>query len=129
FALDQAIAADFNGRTARVYVTERTVVPSVEEAVRVSYAENPLLHERLEEQQRLEETARSLVRSRFPRLAAGAAIDYSNSQLVEPRDVGSGFVGFNWDLDTSGQREAEIAEARIAVERNRLEVERQLREL
>lgn len=129
FALNQAIGADVNAPTEPADVTERPVVPSVEEALRVAYAENPLLHERLEEQQRLEETARSLARSRFPRLAAGAAIDYSNSQLLEPRDLGSGFVGFNWDLDTSGQREAEIAEARIAVERNRLEVERQLREL
>jgi outer membrane protein TolC len=62
-------------------------------------------------------------------LAAGAAIDYSNSQLLEPRDIGSGFVGFTWDLDTDGKREAQIAQARIAAERNHLEIERQLREL
>ena len=74
-------------------------------------------------------SGRSLVRSRFPRVAAGAAIDYSNSQLLEPRDIGSGFVGFTWDLDTDGRREAQIAQARIAAERNHLEIERQLREL
>ena len=129
YALNQAIGADVNAPTEPADVTAQPVLPSVDEALRSAYAENPVLRSLVEEQQRLEETARSLVRSRFPRLAAGAAIDYSSSQLLEPRDIGSGFVGFNWDLDTDGRREAEIAEARIAVERNRLEIERQLREL
>jgi outer membrane protein len=129
YALNQAIGADVNAPTEPADVTERPVVPAVDEALRVAYAGNPVLRSLVEEQQRLEETARSLVRSRFPRVAAGAAIDYSNSQLLEPRDIGSGFVGFTWDLDTDGRREAQIAQARIAAERNHLEIERQLREL
>ena len=38
-------------------------------------------------------------------------------------------MGFTWDLGTDGRREAEIAEARATAERNRIEVERALREL
>jgi outer membrane protein TolC len=129
YALNQAIGADVNAPTEPADVVERPVVPPVEEALRVAYVDNPVLHSFVEEQQRLEETARSLVRSRFPRLSAGGAVDYSNSPILEPQDIGSGFVGFSWDLGTDGRREAEIAEAKIAADRNRLEIERQLREL
>jgi outer membrane protein len=129
YALNQAIGADVNAPTEPADVTERPAVPPVEQALRVAYADNPVLHSLVEEQQRLEETASSLVRSRFPRLFAGGAIDYSSSPIIEPQDIGSGFVGFSWDLGTDGRREAEIAEAKIAAERNRLEIERQLREL
>ena len=129
YALNQAIGADVNAPTEPADVVERPIVPPVEEALRVAYADNPVLRSLVEEQQRLEETARSRVRSRFPRLSTGGAIDYSNSPILEPQDIGSGFVGFSWDLGTDGRREAEIAEAKIAAERNRLEIERQLREL
>ena len=83
----------------------------------------------LEEQQRLEEAVRALVRSRLPRFAAGGAADYSTSDLLVPQQFGSGFVGFTWDLGTDTRREAEIAEARAAADRNRITVERDLREL
>ncbi len=129
YALNQAIGADVNARTEPADVVERPVVPPAEEALRVAYVDNPVLHSLVEEQQRLEETARSLVRSRFPSVFAGGAVDYTNSPILEPRDIGSGFVGFSWDLGTDGRREAEIAEAKIAADRNRLEIERQLREL
>jgi outer membrane protein len=129
YALNQAIGADVNAPTEPADVGERPVVPPTEEALRVAYRDNPILRSLVEEQQRLEETARSLVSSRFPRLSAGGAVDYSNSPILEPQDIGSGFVGFSWDLGTDGRREAEIAEARIAAERNHLEIERQLREL
>jgi outer membrane protein TolC len=129
YALNQAIGADVNAPTEPADVVERPVVPPVEEALRVAYADNPVLHSLMEEQQRLEETARSLVGSRLPRLFAGGAVDYSNSPILEPQDIASGFVGFSWDIGTDGRREAEIAEAKIAAERNRLEIERQLREL
>lgn len=129
YVLNQAIGADVNAPTEPADVAERPVVPPVEEALRVAYADNPVLHSLVEEQQRLEGTARSLVRSRLPRLSAGGAIDYSNSPILEPQDIGSGFVGFSWDLGADGRREAQIAEAKIAAERNRLEIERQLREL
>jgi outer membrane protein len=129
YALNQAIGADVSAPTEPADVVERPVVPSVENALRVAYADNPILHSLVEEQQRLDETVRSLAGSRFPRLSAGGAIDYTNSPILEPQDIGSGFVGFSWDLGTDGRREAEIAEAKIATERNRLEIERQLREL
>ena len=40
--------------------------------------------------------------------------------IVEPQAIGSGFVGFSWDLGTDTRREAQIAEARIAADRNRI---------
>src|SRR5690606_18878503 len=43
--------------------------------------------------------------------------------------IGSGFAGFNWDLGTDTRREAQIAEARIRADENRIAMERQLREL
>ncbi len=49
--------------------------------------------------------------------------------MVEPNLIGSGFVGFAWDLGTDRRREARIAEARIAAGQNRTRIERELREL
>ena len=88
-----------------------------------------LLVSLLEEQQRLEESARALAQSRLPRFDAGGAIDYSSATIVQPQRVGSGFVGFTWDLGTDTRREAEIAAARHAAEQNRIAVGRELDEL
>lgn len=129
WALNQTIGVDVNAPTEPADVAERPQVPAVEEALRAAYDENPLLRSLVEERQRLDETLRSLERSRLPRLSAGGGIDYSSSDLLEPRDMGSGFVGFSWDLGTDQRREAEIAQARIATERNRLEIELELRDL
>ncbi len=129
WALNQAIGEDGNAPTEAVDVESRPALPSVDEALRVAYERNPVLRSLLEEQQRLEETTRSLARGRLPRLSAGGAIDTSSSDILQPQDVGSGFVGFIWDLGTDGRREAEIAEAKIAADRNRIQLERQLREL
>jgi outer membrane protein len=128
-ALNQSIGAAVDAETQPVDVREGPVVPPVEVALASAYTENPLLRSLLEEQQRLRETETSLERQRLPRLFAGGAIDYSSSDLLEPQRLESGFVGFTWDLDLDRRREADIAEARIAVERNRIEIERQLREL
>src|SRR4029078_11754494 len=74
-------------------------------------------------------TPPSLERGWLPRVTAGGAIDSSSSQLLEPSEFGSGFVGFTWNLDTDGRRAAQVAPARIAARRKRLDIERQLREL
>ena len=129
YALNESIGAEVSAPTEPVDVRDPPAVPPVADALHSAYEKNPLLGSLLEEQQRLDETARSLARKRLPRFFAGGAIDYSSSNLLEPKDYGSGFVGFTWDLDLNQQREAEIAEARIAADRNRIEIERQLREL
>jgi len=107
---------------------DRLLVP-VGETLQSAYRENPALAALVEEQQRLEATASSLRRSRLPRFEGGAAIDWTNSDVVEPTRIGSGFVGFTWDLGLDGRREAEIAEAQEAVDRNRVAIEAELRDL
>lgn len=128
-ALNRSIGAAVEAATRPVDVREAPRVPAVEAALESAYERNPLLRSLLEEQQRLEETEISLERQRLPRLFAGGAVDYSSSRLLQPKDIESGFVGFTWSLDLDRRREAEIAEARIAAGRNRIEIERQLREL
>jgi outer membrane protein len=128
-ALNQGIGADVDAATEPVDVREGPAVPAIAAALRSAYQGNPLLRSLLEEQQRLEETEISLERQSLPRFFAGGAVDYSSSNLLEPQDFGSGFVGFSWDLDLDRRRAAELAEARIAAQRNRIEIERQLREL
>ena len=127
--LNQAIGVPVDAPTELVDVAVRPDIPAIDEALRQAYTTNPALAALLEEQQRVEDTATALTRSRFPRVSAGGAIDYTTSDIVQPQRVGSGFVGFTWDLGTDTRREAEIAEARATVERNRIEVERALREL
>jgi len=127
YALNEQIGAAVNAPTDAVDVAERPLSPSIAEALEQTAASNPVLRSLVEEQQRLEETTTSLGRRRLPRFSTGAAIDYSSTGPVEPRDVGSGFVGFTWSYDAS--LEADIAAAKIAADRNRLEVERELREL
>ncbi len=129
WTFNQAIGAAVNAPSEPVDVRERPAVPAVDQALRLAYAHNPVLVSLVEEQQRLDETARSLERSRLPRFSAGGAVDYSTSDLLQPQRVGSGFTGFTWDLGTDTRREAQIAEARIAAEQNRIVIERQLREL
>ena len=129
WTLNQTIGLPVNAPTQLVDVTGRPTLPPIEEVLRLAYSNNPLLLSLEEEQQRLEATATSLARSRFPRLSAGGAIDYSTSDLLQPQEIGSGFVGFNWDLGTDTRRESQITEALIAAGENRLRIEGQLREL
>ena len=129
WALNQAVGLAVDAPTEVVDVGTRPDIPAIDEALRQAYTTNPALAALLEEQQRVEATATALERSRFPRVSAGGAVDYTTSGIVQPQQVGSGFVGFTWDLGTDTRREAEIAEARATVERNRIEIERALREL
>src|SRR4029453_18544984 len=50
-------------------------------------------------------------------------------KILQPQGIGSGYVGFSWDLGTDGGREAQLAEARIQADRNRPAIERERREL
>jgi outer membrane protein len=129
WALNDAIGLPVDAPTEVADVTAPPDLPPVDEALRAAFASNPSLAGLVEEQQRLEATARSLVRSRLPRLAGGGAVDYSSQTIIAPQTVGSGFVGFTWDLGTDTRREADIAAARIAAERNRTLIEAELRSL
>ena len=110
-------------------VTTPPEIPSVADALAQTYEHNPVLLSLLEEQQRLEATAIALERSRLPRFGAGGGMDYSTSDILTPTQIGSGFAGFTWDLGTDTRREAQISEARILADKNRLATERQLRDL
>ena len=129
WALNQATGLPVDAPSEVVDVTSPAAVPGADEALRLARANNPAVVELLEEQQQLAETARSLERGWLPRATAGGAIDYSSATIVQPQRVESGFVGLTWDLGTDGRRAAEIAEARIATDRTRIALERQLREL
>jgi outer membrane protein TolC len=129
WSLNQLIGRPVNAPTVVRDVRRAPDVPPIDEALRAAYANNPALVALVEEQQRLEEQTRSLERSRFPRVSAGGAIDYSSSDIVQPQEMGSGFVGFTWDLGTDTRREAQIAEARIRAEANAIALEAELREL
>jgi outer membrane protein TolC len=127
--LNRTVGLGVNAPTRVVDVRARPDVPSIVDTLRQAYRENPALTALVEEQQRLEATASSLVRSRLPRVAGGAAIDWNSTDVIEPQRIGSGFVGFTWDLGTDGRREAEIAAAREAVDQNRIAIEAELRDL
>jgi outer membrane protein TolC len=127
--LNRSIGLEVNAPTRVADVRTRPSVPSIAETLGRAYRENPALLALVEEQQRLEAKASSLVRSRLPRFAGGAAIDWTSSDVLQPQRIGSGFVGFTWDLGTDGRREAEIAAAREAGDQNRIAIEAELRDL
>jgi len=129
WTLNQTLGLPVDAPTRVADVHERPEVPPAPEALRLARANNPALAAILEEQQRLEESAESLARGWLPRVAAGGAIDYTTAKILQPQRIGSGFVGFTWDLGTDGRRAAEIAEARLAVDRNRIAIARELAEL
>ena len=129
WALNQAVGLPVDAASAVVDVVAPPRLPPIDETLGLMRAHNPVLVALLEEQQRLEETTRALVRGWLARTTAGGAIDYTSSDIVQPQTIGSGFVGFTWDLGTDTRRGAEIAEARIAAERNRIALDRTLREL
>lgn len=125
--LNQAIGIEVNAPTRIADVRQLPAVPNSDEALGAAYDKNPLIRSLLEEQQRFEEAAVALERSRFPRFSGGGAIDDSSSDLLQPQRIESGFVGFTWDFGL--EREARIAEARTAADQNRTRIERQLREI
>ncbi|MBI3782787.1 MAG: TolC family protein [Deltaproteobacteria bacterium] len=127
--LNQVIGTDVDAPTQIVDVHERPDLPEINDLLQQAYEHNPALVGLVEERQRLEANATALERSRLPRLNAGGAIDYSTSAIVQPQQVGSGFAGFSWDLGTDTRREAQIAEAHLALDRNRVATEAAMREL
>lgn len=129
WVLNQAIGAEVNAPTELVDVRQRPDVPPASAALQLAYQHNPVLGALLEEQQQLEENVHALESSRLPRFYAGGAIDYSTSGLLLPQRIESGFTGLVWDFGTDTRREAQIAEARVAADKNRVEIERQMREI
>jgi outer membrane protein TolC len=129
WALNEALGLPVDAPTAIADVPERPTLPVIGDALRTAYAENPALVALVEEQQRLEASATSLSRSRLPRFSGGGAIDHSTTDVTEPNTLGTGFVGFEWRLDTDTRIAAGLAEARAGIEQNRVRVERELREL
>jgi outer membrane protein TolC len=127
--LNQATGRPVDAPTTVLDVGERPELPPVDDALRDAFANNPVLLSLVEEQQRLEDTVAALVRSRLPHFEAGGTADWTSEKILQPQGVGSGYVGFSWDLGTDGRREAQIAEARIQADKNRLAIERELREL
>jgi outer membrane protein len=127
YALNERIGADVNAPTEPIDVAERPSPPPIGQSLERAYEANPAVRTLVEEQQRLDETTQSLRRRRLPRLSAGAAVDWSSTGPVEPREVETGFVGFTWFYDVGV--ESELAAAKIAADRNRIELERQLREV
>lgn len=129
WALNDAIGASVDAPTEIADVADRPTLPVVTEALEVAYRENPALVALVEEQQRLEASATSIARSRLPRFSGGGSIDHSTTEVIDPKTLGTGFVGFSWDLDTDTRIRARLAAERAAVEQNRVRVERELREI
>ena len=129
WGFNQVIGVAVNEPARLADVTTPPGIPTVEDALAQTYEHNPILLSLLEEQQRLENTAIALERSRLPRFGAGGGMDYSTSDILTPTQIGSGFAGFTWDLGTDTRREAQISEARILADKNRLATQRQLRDL
>lgn len=127
--LNEAIGADVDRAVDPVDERGEPRLPAVDESLRLAWLHNPVLVSLVEEQQRLQETVTSLERSRLPRLNAGGAIDWQSQQILIPQAIGSGFVGFSWDVGTDLRRESQISAARIEADRNRIALERQMREL
>jgi outer membrane protein len=129
WALNQVIGRPIDAPTRVSDVTAPPALPSVPDALRDAYAHNPVLLALVEEQQRLDDSASALSRSRLPQFQGGGTIDYSTSDIVQPQEVEGAFVGFTWTFDTGGRKQSQIAQVRIAAEQNRIRVERSLREV
>jgi outer membrane protein TolC len=129
WAFNQAIGVEVNAPTEVVDLRERPELPDDGEMLRVAQEKNPLLTVLFERQRQLEAELSALERSRFPRFNAGGELDYSSSTLFMPQAIGSGFVGFVWDLGTDTRREQRIAAAKLAIDENRIQLEAEMRAL
>jgi len=127
--LNAAVGLPVDAPTAIADVPAEPELPPLAELLGWFVRDNPVLASLVEDQQRLEHAATALARARLPRFAGGGTIDYSSQDIVDPQAVGAGFVGLSWDLGTDGRREAALAAARIAADRNRVTLERELRAL
>jgi outer membrane protein TolC len=129
WSLNDVLGLPIDAPTEVRDVASEPEVPTPDDALRVAREGNPVIASLVEEQQRLEETATALARGRLPRFRVGGAVDYSTSDIPQPQRIETAFAGFDWDLGTDLQREARIAQARIAADKNRVRVERELRSL
>lgn len=129
WAFNQAIGVEVNAPTEVVDLRDRPVLPDDAELLRTAQEKNPVLTALFERQRQLEAELSALRRSRIPRFNAGGEMDYSTSTLFEPQAIGSGFVGFNWDLGTDTRREERITAAMLAIDENRVQLEAEMRAL
>lgn len=129
WAFNDAIGVAVDAPTAVADMRERPALAPIDDTLRRAQESNPVLTALFERQRQIDAEVSALERSRFPRFNAGGAVDYSSSDLFEPNQIGSGFVGFTWDLGTDTQREARIGAARLASDENQVELEAQLRAL
>jgi outer membrane protein len=127
--LNQVVGGDVNAPLEVVDVDKPPQLPTDIEVLQLAFDNNPALRTLVQEQQRLDENLISLQRSLLPRPYAGGAVDYSSSEILQPQSYVSGFLGFTWDIDTNTRHLAQIAQARIAGERNRTAIEAQMRDV
>ena len=108
------------------------MLPVGDEALRTAYADNPVARRAARGAAAARGRAHARSRAAACRASTAAApIDYSTLRRRSSRSaIGSGFVGFTWDLGTDAPaRGAASPQARIAADENRLAIERELREL
>ena len=129
WAFNEAIGVDVDAPTAVADVRTRPELPAIDDLLDQAQQHNPALTQLFERKRQLEAELSALERSRFPRFEAGGAMSYSTSNLFQPNQIGSGFVGMRWDLGTDTQREERIGAAKLAVSQNDVELEAQLRAL
>jgi len=129
WTLNRAIGLPVDAPTTVDDVTDRPDLPTSDEAREDAHAHNPIIESMIQEQQRLDDVVHAKTAALLPRFDTGATIDYSTATIVQPQRVGGGYVGFTWDVDTGGAARAELAEARIAADRQRLALEAELRRL
>jgi len=129
WSLNRAIGLPVDAPTSVADVDDRPDLPTTDEARAEAHENNPVIESLLQEQQRLDDLVHARTAALLPRFDSGATIDYSTATIVQPQRVGGGFVGFTWDVDTGGTARAELAEARIAADRQRLAIEAELRRL
>jgi outer membrane protein TolC len=127
--LNAIIGRPIDAPTKVADVAARPALPSAADALRDAYKSNPVLLALVEEQQRLEDAASALSRSRLPSFQGGGTGQWTSAEILQPQELGGGFVGMNWNFDLGGRKDAQIAQARIAADQNRIRIERQLREV
>src|SRR5262249_48851760 len=88
--LNETVGRPLDAPTAVVDVSDRPALPSVDEALQDAFANNPVLLSLIEEQQRLEDTATALARSRLPRFEGGGTADWTSENILQPQGIGSG---------------------------------------
>lgn len=129
WTLNRAIGLPVDAPTSVDDVHDRPDLPTSDEAREDAHEHNPIIESMLQEQQRLDDVVHAKTAALLPRFDTGATIDYSTATIVQPQRVGGGFVGFTWDVDSAGIARAELAEARIAADRQKLALEAELRRL